>query len=51
MKQTVKLVMENTVARRNPVAASLSAACFRKQVVRNKKAYTRRGRNNKGWEQ
>ena len=51
MKQAVKLVLENTVTRRNPVAASLSAACFRKQVVRNKKAYARKGRNNKGLEQ
>ena len=50
MKTTVKLVMENTVARRNPVAASLRAGQFRKQVVRSKKSYTRRDRNNKGWE-
>lgn len=50
MKQNVKLVMANTVARRNPMAASLSAACFRKQVIRSKKVYARKGRNSKGWE-
>jgi hypothetical protein len=50
MKTTVKLVFENTVARRNPVAASLRDGQFRKQVVQNKKAYKRRDRTSKGWE-
>ncbi len=44
MKTTVKLVLENTVARRNPIAAALCAGQFRKRVVRSKKAYTRKGR-------
>jgi hypothetical protein len=50
MKTSVKLVLANTVARRNPIAASLSAGQFRKQVVRSKKNYRRRDRSNKGWE-
>ena len=50
MKTKIKLVLANTVTQRNPVAASLSAGQFRKQVVGSKKAYRRRDRNNKGWE-
>lgn len=50
MKTTVKLVLANTVTRRNPVAASLRDGQFRKQIVRSKKGYTRRDRNNRGWE-
>jgi hypothetical protein len=50
MKQMVKLVLENTVSRRNPMAAALSEGQFRKRIVRSKKVYARKGRNNKGWE-
>lgn len=45
MKARIKLVLENTVARRNPVAASLSAGQFRNKVVRSKRAYKRNPRN------
>ena len=30
--------------RRNPMAGTLANACFKKQVVKNKKVYTRKGR-------
>jgi hypothetical protein len=44
MKISIKL--ENTVQRRNPVAASLREGQFRKRVVRSKKLYQRRRRDN-----
>jgi hypothetical protein len=50
MKQRVKIVVENTAARRNPVAAQLSKSEFRRQTVESKRVYRRRGRNNKDWE-
>jgi hypothetical protein len=51
MKQIVKMVLSNTAAQRNPVAAALSSGQFRRQVVRSKKSYARRDRNNrKDWE-
>lgn len=50
MKAKIKMVLENTVTRRNPVAASLAAGQFRPKVVPNKRAYRRRDRNTKNWE-
>ena len=42
MKEIIKMVVECPLARRNPVAASLRQAQFRKQTVRSKKVYTRK---------
>ena len=44
MKESIKIVVACTLSRRNPVAASLHLAQFRKQTVRNVKTYTRKGR-------
>ena len=37
-------------SKRNPIAASLRAGQFRKQVVRDRTKYARKARNGKGWE-
>lgn len=50
MKVKIKMVMANTVTRRNPVAAALATGQFRAKVVPNKRAYRRRDRNTKSWE-
>jgi hypothetical protein len=46
MKQIVKIVAENTVKQRNPVAAALVLGQFQRKIVPNKKAYSRKSRNN-----
>lgn len=50
MKEAIRFTADNTVTKRNPVAAALRLGQFRKQVVRSKKAYARRDRNRKDWE-
>lgn len=50
MKEAIRFTAENTVTKRNPVAAALRQGQFRRQVVRSKKTYTRQDRNRKDWE-
>jgi hypothetical protein len=45
MKNTVKIVQDNAVKQRNPVAACLMLAQFQRKIVPNKKAYSRKSKN------
>jgi hypothetical protein len=46
MKNTVKIVANNTLKQRNPIAACLMLAQFQRKIVPNKKTYSRKSRNN-----
>ena len=46
MKQIIKIVAENTVKQRNPIAASLALGQFQRKIVPNKKAYNRKKNRN-----
>jgi hypothetical protein len=50
MKTAIRITAENTVTKRNPVAAALRLGQFRRRVVRSKKDYVRNDRNRKDWE-
>lgn len=50
MKERIKLVMENTVKQRNPVAASLRGGQFKPQTVRDRTKYSRKGRSKTNWD-
>jgi len=45
MKQSIKIVMPNTIAPRNPIARDLADPRYAQRIVRNRKIYTRLGRN------
>jgi hypothetical protein len=44
MKDAIRFTAENTVKQRNPVAAALRCGQFRKQVLRDRTKYSRKGR-------
>lgn len=48
--QKMTICAEAPRNKRNPIAASLRAGQFRKQVVRDRTKYARKMRNSKNWE-